>query len=83
MDYDGQPQAAPDITTRGIMVLSRNGCVIARYYLNVFENLGPARALGAVRRSPPALPPHRCPSLELGGVPELEPGAATAAGIGS
>jgi hypothetical protein len=83
MDYDGQPQPAPDITTRGIMVLSDDGCVIARYYVNVFENLGPARALGAVRREPADLPAHRCPVLASGGIPELQPGAAAAAGIGS
>jgi hypothetical protein len=83
MDYDGQPQAGPDVSTRGIMVLGANGCVIARYYLNVFPDLGPAHDLGRVKRGRPSLPAHRCPALVRGGVPELEPGAAAGAGIGS
>jgi hypothetical protein len=83
MDYDGQPQAGPAVTTRGMMVLGRNGCVIARYYVNVFPDLGPANNLGRVKRGRASLPPHRCRALVRGGVPELQPGAAAAAGIGS
>ncbi len=82
MDYDGQPQARPDITTRGIMVLAADGCVIARYYLNVFPDLGSSGTLGAVRTAPAGLPARSCPVLSRGGVPELQPGAAAAAGIG-
>ena len=82
MDYDGQPQAAPDITTRGIMVLGADGCVVARYYVNVFPDLGASPPLGAVRRQPAALPTHACSTLVRAGVPELQPDAASAAGIG-
>jgi hypothetical protein len=82
MDYDGQPQAAPDITTRGIMVLGRGGCVQARYYLNVFPDLDSSQALGAVKEARASLPDHPCPELVRAGVPELQPGAAAAAGIG-
>ena len=82
MDYDGQPQAGPDITTRGIMVLGSDGCVIARYYLNVFPNLDARHDLGPVRTRAAKLPAHPCPALSRAGVPELQPGAARAAGIG-
>ena len=81
MDYDGQPQASPDVTTRGIMILDSQGCVVARYYLDVFPNLDTPSALGAVKRVAPRLPAHACLALERGGVPELQPGAAAAAGI--
>jgi hypothetical protein len=82
MDYDGQPQAGPDITTRGIMVLGSDGCVVARYYLDVFPNLDTSHALGTVRTAAAQLPPRSCRWLSRGGVPELQPGAAAAAGIG-
>lgn len=81
MDYDGQPQARPDITTRGIMVLGANGCVRARYYLNVFPSLDTSHPLGSQVTGPPVLPASACPALERGGVPELQPGAAAAAGL--
>jgi hypothetical protein len=60
MDYDGEPQAAPDITPRGVTVLDAHGCPSARYYLDVFP---PAPA--AVRTQGPAQPqppiqPNRC-----------------------
>jgi hypothetical protein len=82
MDYDGQPQAAPDVTTRGIMVLDGRGCVMARYYLNVFPDLDTSHTLGAVKRGPAQLPSQPCPELVRHGVPELQPGAAASAGIG-
>jgi hypothetical protein len=82
MDYDGQPQAGPDVTTRGIMVLSESGCVVARYYLNVFPDLTAPHALSHVHRGRASLPPRRCPALVRDGVPELQPLAASAAGIG-
>jgi hypothetical protein len=82
MDYDGQPQLAPDITTRGLMVLGSDGCVRARYYLNVFPDLAAAKRLGAVRRGPAKLPAHACRKLVRGGIPELQPLAAVRAGIG-
>lgn len=81
MDYDGQPQRAPDVTTRGIMLLDRQGCVIARYYLNVFPDLSTPHPLGAVRDAAAQLPVHACPVLERGAVPELVPQAAASAGI--
>jgi hypothetical protein len=81
MDYDGQPQRAPDVTTRGIMLLDRQGCVVARYYLNVFPDLAASHSLGAVREGPALLPAHACPVLERGAVPELVPDAAASAGI--
>jgi hypothetical protein len=80
MDYDGQPQAAPDITTRGIMVLGASGCVRARYYLDVFPDLGGAALGGAVSGSK-ILPTRGCPSLSIGGVGEVQPGAARRAGL--
>jgi hypothetical protein len=83
MDYDGQPQATPDITTRGIMILNSGGCVVARYYLNVFPDLKPDGQLGAAQQGSGGLPQRACAALHRGGVPELQPGAAAAAGIGS
>jgi hypothetical protein len=80
MDYDGQPQAKPDVTTRGIMVLGPRGCVAARYYVNVFPNLAASAPLGA-GVSAPMLPAQGCPFLEHDGVPEIEPGAGAAAGL--
>ena len=47
MDYDGQPQDAPDVLTRGVMTFSR-GCASGRYYVSVFDKL-PATKLGAVQ----------------------------------
>jgi hypothetical protein len=82
MDYDGQPQASPDITTRGIMLLDRSGCVITRYYLNVFPDLSSSGALGSAKSAPASLPARPCSALVRDGVPELQPGAADAAGIG-
>ena len=81
MDYDGQPQARPDVTTRGIMLLGSNGCVTARYYLDVFPDLSSTPTLGAAAFEAPLLPRAACRSLSLGGVPELQPGAAAAAGL--
>jgi|SRR5579884_236847 len=83
MDYDGQPQAAPDITTRGMMLLGPGGCVAARYYLNVFPVLSGASAIGQAVSGAPKLPTKACGALVRHGVPELQPGAATAAGLPS
>jgi hypothetical protein len=82
MDYDGQPQAAPDVKTRGMLVLGADGCVRARYYLNVFPSLGGVGAIGASVAQRPGPPPPLCASLMRNGVPELQPGAAAAAGMG-
>lgn len=81
MDYDGQPQSAPDVTTRGMMILDSEGCVVARYYLDVFPTLEAYRTPGRQVAGQPALPRHACPVLFRGGVPELQPGMAAAAGL--
>lgn len=81
MDYDGQPQARPDSTTRGIMVLRPSGCVAARYYLNVFPALDTSHPLPPAVSGPTSLPARACPVLARRGVPELQPGAAAAAGL--
>ena len=39
MDYDGADQAAPDITSRGMLTFACSGAVEARYYLDVFPAL--------------------------------------------
>jgi hypothetical protein len=81
MDYDGQPQARPDVTTRGIMLLNSRGCVLARYYLNVFPDLN-ASSLGSAVHGPAQLPTSACPVLMSSrGVPEIQPGAAAGAGL--
>ncbi len=52
MDYDGQPQSSPDITTRGMIVFDSRGCPAARYYLNVYPPLDGSKKLdGAVAQS--------------------------------
>lgn len=81
MDYDGQPQARPDITTRGIMLLGSGGCVVARYYLDVFGALDTSRTLGKASRRRGLLPRRSCRALHIGAVPEVQPGAAKAAGL--
>jgi hypothetical protein len=81
MDYDGQPQARPDVSTRGIMLLGSDGCVKARYYLNVFPTLDTSRPLGAEATGAAVLPHRACRALSAGAVPELQPAAAAAAGL--
>jgi len=66
MDYDGQPQARPDVTTRGMMVLGTNGCVKARYYLNVFPALDSSHPLGGAVSQAAALPRRPCRGARLG-----------------
>src|SRR5207249_485453 len=39
MDYDGRPQAAPDILTRGMWAGSDPAAPAARYYVNVYPAL--------------------------------------------
>jgi hypothetical protein len=75
MDYNGQPQAGPDVTTRGMMVFDSNGCVAARYYLNVFPTLGQATKLGNLATGPADIPNGLCPT---GGI---QIGAGVAAGV--
>ena len=81
MDYDGQPQSRPDVTTRGIMVLGSDGCVAARYYLDVFPTLDTSKPLGTEVSGPRVPPSRACPLLSRNGIPELQPGAAAAAGL--
>ena len=70
MDYDGQPQSEPDITTRGMIVFDSGGCVSARYYVNVFPDRDTSKKLGTavsqatvkpvgncVKKSPPGVQP--------------------------
>jgi hypothetical protein len=81
MDYDGQPQRRPDITTRGMMLLGADGCVTRRYYLDVFDDVTTGSSLGAFVPGGPPLPAQACPVLSRDGVPELQPPAAAAAGL--
>jgi hypothetical protein len=55
--------------------------VIARYYVNVFPAVAEPRSTGAAVRGVPRPPTHACPTLFSRGVPELQPGAAAAAGL--
>ncbi len=80
MDYDGQPQATPDVTTRGMLVLGSDGCVAARYYVNVFPALDSSRPLGPTRTQPPVLS-ATCPASSRGGVPEIQRGVAARVGL--
>ncbi len=81
MDYDGQPQGAPDITTRGMMLLDSRGCVRARYYLDVFQALDGSRHLGGRVLGRRRIPRRGCRFASLHGVAELQPGPARAAGL--
>jgi hypothetical protein len=82
MDYDGQPQATPDITTRGMIVFDSRGCVAARYYLDVFPTLGSPTHPGAVRSQPAVRPAHACPAgNDSNGVAQVQAGAAMQAGL--
>jgi hypothetical protein len=75
MDYDGQPQARPDVTTRGMIVLDAHGCPVARDYLNVF----PASAAAPFARAetgPRVTPANGCAGALPAG---LQAGAASQA----
>jgi hypothetical protein len=80
VDYNGQPQAQPDVATRGMVVFDPRGCVSARYYLDEFPDLGTSRALGA-RISEPAVQPGQACSSQAAGVPGVQVGAAQLAGL--
>jgi hypothetical protein len=77
MDYDGQPQAAPDITTRGMVVFDARGCVSARYYLDVFPPLDGTHPPGAAQAGPVAPPTGDC-SPQPAGVAGVQLGARDA-----
>jgi hypothetical protein len=82
MDYDGQPQAGPDITTRGMLVLDPQGCVTARYYLDVFPALDASRHLGAAVAGPAVTAGGTCPPpSQQPDVAPVQPAAAAAAGL--
>jgi hypothetical protein len=81
MDYDGQPQRSPDVTTRGMIVLGSDGCVVARYYLDVFPTLSGLPALGRAVTQPAVVPARRCNVSDRGGVAELQAGAAARSGL--
>ncbi len=76
MDYDGQPQARPDVTTRGMLVLDARGCPVARHYLNVFP-ASTAKPVGGARSGPAITPPDRCAGGALAA--GLQPAAAAQA----
>jgi len=71
MDYDGQPQAGPDVTTRGIMTFDAQGCVSARYYVDVFPTLDTSKPSAGVVAGGGA-PSVSCPFPNRGGVPEIQ-----------
>ncbi len=53
MDYDGADQAAPDITSRGMLAFGCDGAVDARYYLDVYPALSaPSKVDPAVTGAP-------------------------------
>ncbi|HEV3230254.1 MAG TPA: hypothetical protein VGY97_12315 [Solirubrobacteraceae bacterium] len=72
MDYDGQPQAAPDVTTRGMMTFDASGCVSARYYLDVFPSLDTTKGGLGVEAGGPGAPSVSCRVSSQGGVPEIQ-----------
>jgi hypothetical protein len=71
MDYDGQPQAGPDVTTRGMMTFDAQGCVSARYYLDVFPTLDTSKPVAGVVAGGGA-PSVACPFPNRNGVPEVQ-----------
>ena len=77
MDFDGQPQPSPDITTRGIMTFDGAGCVSARYYLDVFPALDVSHRLNPLTPGPNQPPSGACPGNGGPGVTAIQraPGA--------
>ncbi len=80
MDYDGQPQTAADVTTRGMIVLDAQGCVIGRHYLDVFPHLDAPAPLGTRTPQAPVLPGQGCMS-PTAGVPQVQVGVAQQLGL--
>jgi len=80
MDYDGQPQAAADVTTRGMIVLDSQGCVVGRHYVNVFPSLGTSAPLGRQSTQAPVLPVQGCTS-PAAGVPQVQASVADQLGL--
>ncbi|MEA2168150.1 MAG: hypothetical protein QOF76_1450 [Solirubrobacteraceae bacterium] len=70
LDYNGVPQAAADLTTRGMITHGADGCPTARIYLDVFPatTLTPVAPVTAAAVPPPACvsatptPVSTCPS---------------------
>jgi hypothetical protein len=65
MDYDGQPQAEPDVLTRGVITFNRRGCATRRYYVSVFDEVDEPK-LGPVQRSAGAPLPNQVCSYDDG-----------------
>jgi hypothetical protein len=81
MDYDGQPQVIPDVTTRGMLTFDSAGCVAARYYLDVFPALDTTRPLGSVQHEAAIPPPGACPGAGAAGVTQIQRSAGESAGV--
>ena len=81
MDYDGEPQPGPDITTRGMMTFAENGCVAHRYYLDVFPRLGESNALGGRRADAGGPPNGDCTAPGAGGITPIGIEAGIRAGV--
>lgn len=58
MDYDGQPQAAADVLTRGMIVFDAGGCATERDYVSVFDAL--AETAGPVTGEPAGVVAQAC-----------------------
>ncbi|HEX2016156.1 MAG TPA: hypothetical protein VGN69_05625 [Solirubrobacteraceae bacterium] len=85
MDYDGQPQGAADVTTRGMIVLDSNGCVSARYYMDEYPPLDTAKKLGGQASQPAVLPAGFCASAgsDSGGSGSGSGGSGSGSGGGT
>lgn len=81
MDYNGQPQAAADVTTRGMIVLDPNGCVVARHYLDAFPDLNTSRTLGRAVTQVVVLPDEPCTAPPRAPTPGVQNGPALGAGL--
>jgi len=73
MDFDGATQpSGPNLTTRGMLVKSRDGSVVKRYYVNVYPALTEPGSLGAANSYPYAHPIGASP-LRVSLVPAFKP----------
>jgi hypothetical protein len=64
-----------------MIVLGSDGCVVARYYVDVFPDVSGLPGLGHAVGQPAVLPGRLCPFASRGGVPEIQRGAAASAGL--
>lgn len=65
MDYDGQPQAGPDVLTRGAMTFDTKGCASGRWYVSVFDKVDETK-LGPVDQTGDTTPPDQTCSHDDG-----------------